>query len=144
MSQIIRGLDGFAFVPSLFSRLVLGWVFLWAGYGKLGNLGQVTGYFESLGIPLASIQAPFIAVLELVGGLGLIMGLGTRIFSFLLACTMAVAILTAHRESISNVADVFKIYEFVYILVFSFLMTSGAGRFSIDAMLAAKFGSQKR
>ncbi|PIT99453.1 MAG: DoxX family protein [Bdellovibrionales bacterium CG10_big_fil_rev_8_21_14_0_10_45_34] len=131
-------LDGFGWLPPLLSRLAIGWVFLWAGYGKLGNLAQVTGFFESLGIPFASVQAPFIAVLELVGGLALILGLGTRVFSFLLASTMAVAILTAHKDDINVFSDIFKIYEFVYILVFSFLITNGAGKVSGDSVLKKK------
>lgn len=122
----------------LIARLAIGWVFLWAGYGKLGNLAQVAGYFESLGIPFAQIQAPFIASLELIGGLALILGLGTRLFSILLAATMTVALLTAHREDITVFSDLFKIYEFVYIIVFSFLITNGAGPISVDSIIKDK------
>lgn len=135
---LVSALDDFRWVPPLWSRLVIGWVFFWAGYGKLGNLAQVESFFESLGIPFASVQAPLIAVLELAGGLALILGLGTRFFSFLLASTMAVAILTAHKEDINVFSDVFKIYEFVYILVLSFLITNGAGRVSFDAVIKKK------
>lgn len=132
---LFNKLDDLRWLPPLLSRLVIGWVFLMAGYGKLGNLEQVVGYFESLGIPLASVQAPFIAVLELVGGIALIFGLGTRLFSFLLAMTMTVAILTALIDEINVFTDVFKIFEFTYILIFSFLITNGAGAVSVDAVL---------
>jgi len=137
-SHIFSKLDAFyPFVP-LLARLAIGWVFLRAGYGKLGNLGQVTGYFESLGIPFASFQAPFVSVIELLGGLGLILGAGTRIFSFLLANTMIVALLTAHIEDIKVLSDMFKIYEFVYILVFLFLIFKGAGSISVDSLIIKK------
>ena len=122
-------------LSALFARLTLGWVFLWAGYGKLGDLEKVTGFFEALGIPFANIQAPFIAVLELVGGLALILGLGTRVFSFLLAATMVVAILTAHKDDITVFSDAFKMFQFGYILVFCFLMSHGAGKLSMDNFL---------
>lgn len=125
-------------LPPLIARLIIGWVFLWAGYGKLGNLSNVVGYFESLGIPLASVQAPFVALVELIGGLALILGLGTRLFSGLLASTMAVALMTAHRDDISKLSDMFKIYEFVYILVFLILMTHGAGKLSFDYFFKKK------
>jgi len=131
-------LDQFDWFSPLAARLAIGWVFLWAGYGKLGNLEQVIGFFESLGIPMASVQAPFIATLELVGGLALILGFGTRVFSFLLASTMAVALMTAHADEISVFSDAFKIYEFVYILVFMFLITNGAGKISVDHYLKKK------
>ena len=135
---IISILDSLSWLSPLLARLAIGWVFLWAGYGKLGNLQQVTEYFESLGIPFASLQAPFVATLEMIGGAALIVGFGTRIFAFLLASTMAVAVMTAHKEDITVFSDVFKIYEFVYILVFTFLITNGAGPASIDSMLKKK------
>lgn len=135
INSLLESLD---WAAPLFARLAIGWVFLWAGYGKLGNLEQVIGYFDSLGIPLASVQAPFIAVLELVGGAALILGFGTRIFSFLLASTMTVALMTAHASEISVFSDMFKIYEFVYILVFLFLITKGGGKVSVDKILKEK------
>ena len=134
----VKTIEQLDWLPPLLSRLALGWVFLWAGYGKLGNLEPVIGFFESLGIPYPGLQAPFIATLELVGGAALIVGAGTRVFSFLLASTMAVAIMTAHREDIEAFSDVFKIYEFVYILVFTFLMTRGAGFVSLDSVFKRK------
>ena len=113
--------------------------FICKGYGKLGNLGQVIGYFESLGIPFASMQAPFVALIEMMGGIALILGVGTRLFSFLLANTMIVALLTAHIEDIKVFSDVFKIYEFVYILVFLFLIFKGAGSISLDNLIIKKY-----
>lgn len=138
LSSIFDKLDRFYPIVPLFARLAIGWVFLWAGYGKLGNLTHVIGYFESLGIPFASVQAPFVAVLELLGGLALILGVATRVFSFLLASTMVVALLTAHISEINVFSDLFKIFEFVYILVFLFLIFKGAGKFSIDSLLIKK------
>src|SRR5262249_19022935 len=79
----------------LVMRLGVGCEFLLSGWGKLHRLDEITAYFEKLHIPAASIQAPFIATLEFVGGLLLMLGLGTRIFGFLLGCTMIVAMLTA-------------------------------------------------
>ncbi|MEQ1736738.1 MAG: DoxX family protein, partial [Rhodoglobus sp.] len=75
-------------LPPLVLRIVLGVTFTLAGWGKLHNLDKITAYFASLGIPAASIQAPMIATLELVGGLLLIAGLGTRVVSLLLMSTL--------------------------------------------------------
>lgn len=46
----------------LFVRLVWGWGFFPAGWGKLGNLEQVTGFFTDLGIPAPGVQAVFVAL----------------------------------------------------------------------------------
>lgn len=123
-------------VALLIARLAIGWVFLWAGFGKLGNLEPVIGYFESLGVPFASVQAPIVAALELLGGLALILGFATRYFSAILAGIMGVAILTAHIGDISKFSDVLKIYEFVYILIFMIFISLGAGKLSIDKLIS--------
>jgi uncharacterized membrane protein YphA (DoxX/SURF4 family) len=56
------------------------------------NLQGVTGFFGDQGIPLPGIMAPLVSAIEVVGGLALIVGFGTRIASILLAIIMVVAI----------------------------------------------------
>ena len=46
-------------------------------------------------IPLAAQQAPFVVAVEMFGGLGLMLGLGTRIAAMMLSGTMVVALATA-------------------------------------------------
>ena len=61
------------------------------GWGKLGDLGKVTNYFTTLGIPAPALNAYFISGLEFAGGILLAIGLGSRFIAFLLAADMAVA-----------------------------------------------------
>ncbi len=126
-------------LPPLVVRLVLGWVFLIAGWGKLNHLDRTIEFFQQIGIPAASLQAPFVALVEFLGGLALIAGLGTRIASLLLSATMVVALITAKREDITGITDLFDMSEFLYLLFFFWLITEGAGRFSVDA----KFNSRR-
>ncbi len=125
-------------LPPLLARVMIGWVFFWAGYGKLGNLEPVIGYFNSIGIPFANIQAPMVAGLELLGGLALVLGFATRYFSAVLIGIMAVALMTAHSAEVNKPADLFKIYEFVYIIVMGYLAIYGAGKFSVDHQMKSK------
>jgi putative oxidoreductase len=120
-------------LPPLVARITTGWIFLWSGWGKLHNLEDVTAFFMDLGIPAASVQAPAIATLELVGGAMLLLGLGTRFFSFMLSCTMVVAILTALREDLEGLGDLFALSEYLYITLFLYLIVQGAGMLSADA-----------
>lgn len=131
-------------LPPLLARFVTGWIFLWSGWGKLNNLDGVIEFFRDLGIPAASIQAPFIAALELVGGLLLLAGLGTRFFSFMLACTMVVALLTALREDIETLADLFGLSEFLYIALFAYLFVQGAGLVSGDYFVRQRMEASVR
>jgi putative oxidoreductase len=71
-------------------RLFLGITFFIHGLAKFqGGIGNTAGFFESLGIP--SFSAYMVAVIELVGGLAMIVGFGTRIISLLFAIILLVA-----------------------------------------------------
>ena len=131
-------LNNYSYLAVILVRFVLGWVFLWAGWGKLNNLESVIGYFTSLGIPMASVQAPFIAGLEFVGGICLIIGLGTRGFSLLLMSTMAVALVTAIIPELDSFSQVWGKSETIYLVVFLWLAFSGAGKVSVDNVLKIK------
>ncbi|MFN0207077.1 MAG: DoxX family protein [Planctomycetota bacterium] len=131
-------------IAPILTRLIVGSAFIAAGYGKLQNLERTTQFFTNLGIPAPGIQAPFIAGLEFAGGIALIVGFGTRIFSALLAATMTVAIATAHREEFINAVkfsgdktpiDVTPVY---YLLPLGWLIVAGAGAMSIDRLLSSR------
>ncbi len=79
-------------------RLTLGILFLVGGIMKIFVMGipNVAGFFESLGIPIALFFAWVVGIVELVGGLMLILGLFTRQSALLLSVIMLVALLTAH------------------------------------------------
>ena len=123
-------------VAPLLARLCFGQAFVLAGWGKLNNLEKTTGFFESLGIPLASVQAPMIALLEFVGGILLLLGLGTRTVALLLSGTMVVAILTAHgTELLATLPfrdDVTGVKPVPFLVTLCWLMAHGGGRFSVD------------
>ena len=74
-------LTQFEWVAILLVRLSVGTEFFIAGYGKLCDSEKFSNYFAELGIPLPEIQAPFVAGLEFVVGIGLIIGLCTRLFA---------------------------------------------------------------
>ncbi|PYM43087.1 MAG: hypothetical protein DME12_04735 [Candidatus Rokuibacteriota bacterium] len=72
-------------------RVVMALVFVGAGYTKMSvGMPAVTASFGKYAIPFPWIAAPVIAVLELVGGLFLLAGYGTRILGLLFICEFAV------------------------------------------------------
>jgi putative oxidoreductase len=128
-----------AFVIPLVTRVVLGLAFFLDGRGKWMNLDEkVIPYFTQLGIPFPAANAAFISLLELVGGLFLMAGLGTRIFAFLLSCTMAVALLTADREALAEKfpADFTDVSSFAYLLFLLWLLFYGPGAVSLDWLVS--------
>ncbi len=121
-------------------RVTLGIVFVTAGWGKLHGLDDVTRYFASLGVPAPHAQAVLVSLVELVGGLMLVIGFGTRIAAMLLVGVMAVAIWTAKLPGVHGVAELAGTVEAVYLVVFVWLLVSGGGAVSVDRFLARRNG----
>jgi putative oxidoreductase len=138
---VLRTAIALSWVPQTATRVALGWVFVQSGWGKLHDLPRVVEYFGSLGIPAPHLQAPFVAGVELLGGMLLLGGLFTRIAAIPLAMTMVVALLTAKHGEITNAADLYGSVEFLYLLGFGFLAAFGAGLLSVDEILVRRFAS---
>ena len=127
----------------LLVRLYWGWQFMQTGWGKLHNLGHVKEFFTSLGIPAPGVMAPAIATLEFVGGILLIVGLGSRLIGLLLAGNMLVAYITSDREALGSVfSDPGKFYiadPFTFLFASLIVLVFGAGLFSLDALIARRY-----
>src|SRR5579871_524181 len=118
-----------AFLAPLLTRLVIGVAFYFTGHGKWGNIGRVTSFFTDLGIPFPGFNAVFVSSLELVGGICLVLGFGTRIFAFLLSGSMVVALLTSDGgEWLQKFpSDITDVTSFTYLLFLIWLVLYGPG-----------------
>jgi putative oxidoreductase len=127
----------------LLVRLYWGWQFMQTGWGKLQHLDHVTDFFRSLGIPFPALSAPFVSSLELVGGLLLILGLGTRLVGLLLTANMLVAYWTSDREALASVvSNPGKFYgadPYTFLFAAALILIFGAGWISLDALIARRF-----
>ncbi|MEP6882442.1 MAG: DoxX family protein [Dokdonella sp.] len=128
----------------LVARITVGWVFLWAGWGKLAALPQVIENFRGWGVPSPEILAPFVSGLEFVGGIMLLLGLFTRIFSAPLIVVMIVAIKSAFWDQVDSLEYLLGLSEFAYLAIFLWLSTAGPGAVSLDHLLQRHFGSNQR
>src|SRR5437763_12646395 len=87
-------LSNVSWLPPLFARLTLGVVFVSSGWGKVHDLGKVTQFFTSLGIPAPAFNAALVGWTELICGGLLLVGLLTRLAACPLIVSMIVAIAT--------------------------------------------------
>lgn len=125
------------FAAPLVTRLLVGVTFFYTGQGKLQNLDRTTAFFTDLGIPFASANALFVSSLEFFGGICLMLGLGTRVFSLLLSSTMIVALLTADKANFIGKfpAELTDVSPVVLLVLLIWLALYGPGRASIDWFL---------
>src|SRR5919112_3300791 len=79
-------------------RVVVGIGFFVHGLQKLFlmGFGGVAGMMDGLGVPAPGLFAVILTLVELLGGLALILGLFTRVVAIPLAVDMLVATLTVH------------------------------------------------
>jgi putative oxidoreductase len=128
----------------LVARVTLGVLFVSTGWGKVHSLAKVTAYFAELGIPFPSIQAPMVSFIELIGGALLLVGLASRIAAAPLMASMAVAILTAQRENIHGLPDLFGLVEWTYFALLLWVGLAGPGRISLDHALFGRDRAESR
>lgn len=127
----------------LLVRLYWGWQLVQSGWGKLHHLDKVTDFFASLNLPAPGVTAHFVAGLEFVGGILLILGLGSRWIGLLLTVNMLAAYWTADREALLAVfSDPGKFYAadpYTFLFASTVVLVFGAGLISADAMLAKHY-----
>ncbi len=81
---------------TLIGRLLLAALFLPAGLGKLAGFSGTVGYIASVGLPLPTLAAALAAAVEIVAGLALVLGWGTRWAAAALALFTLVATFAFH------------------------------------------------
>ncbi|GAC1337691.1 MAG: DoxX family protein [Beijerinckiaceae bacterium] len=73
-------------------------IFLYSGYGKLTGISGFAGYLANHGLPFGTYPLAILAgIVEIGGGLALLIGFGTRYAALLLAFFTLVAALIGHR-----------------------------------------------
>jgi len=127
-------------------RLYWGYQFAQTGWGKLHHLARITDFFTSLGIPFPGLNAHFVAGLEFVGGILLMLGLLSRPVALLLAGNMFVAYLTADREALLAIfSDPGKFYvadPYTFLFASVMVLVFGPGWFAIDTIIRRRLARQ--
>lgn len=136
---MLRRFEAYDHLVPLLLRLGVGLTFFFAGLSKvMGGTAGVAGFFGKLGIPLPGLMGPFISYLELLGGLALILGLFTPIFSLLFIGDMLVAILVAKLPGVGKDGFTAVRTEFLLLIGSLSLVILGSGLYSLDALLGRR------
>jgi len=121
-------------------RIVLGIAMALHGWSKLsGGVGGVAGFFGSLGIPAPELMAWVVTIVELVGGILLVVGFLTQIAGILILLDMLGVILFAFllrgTPLLENGAISWE-KEAVFGAAALCLALAGPGAWSIDDVVA--------
>jgi putative oxidoreductase len=123
----------------LIGRILLGWIFVRSGYGKLFNIDAYAATFPPRGIPAFLV---YIAVpVEFFGGIALILGLATRYVVMIMIVFMMVATFSSHRYwevtdvAMRRVQDSSFYKNIAMHGGFFFFFVCGSGRLSLDGWL---------
>ncbi|MCW3474628.1 DoxX family protein [Limobrevibacterium gyesilva] len=129
-----------------FGRLLLSGLFIWAGYGKLMDPVGSAQYFAAAGVPAPSLMVWITIIVELGGGLAILVGLKARWVAGVLAIWCLATGFAVHFVAATSAADAMVAYDnmihfyknlglaggFLYVLAF------GAGALSFDARRGAR------
>ncbi|MGN4991971.1 DoxX family protein [Aeromonas sp. 97A] len=120
-------------VALLAGRVLLALMFVMAGWSKIGGYAGTQGYMEAMGVP--GFMLPLVILLELGGGLAVVLGLFTRSLSLLLAGFTLMAAFIFHYQPAEQMQMLMFMKNVSVAGGFLALAAAGAGAFSVDARL---------
>jgi putative oxidoreductase len=129
-----KNTDTLAFI----GRCLMAVMFLMSGFGKVVAPAATIAWITSTGLPMPEVAYVASIVIELGGGLLLILGWQIRVLGVVLSLFAIATAFIFHR----NVADQNQLFHFLKNIAVTGglfqLMAFGAGKFSLDARLARK------
>ena len=117
-------------VLALIARVLMAYIFLVAGWGKISAYSATVGYMESMGVPGALL--PLTILVEFGGGLALLFGFQARFAAFGLGLFSMITAFIFHdgtQDSINFMKN------FAMAGGLFFLMLHGAGKMSLDHLI---------
>ncbi|HEY5377346.1 MAG TPA: DoxX family protein [Polyangiaceae bacterium] len=119
-------------------RVGVGAILAVHGWAKLSDIAGTSESFAQLAMPAPQVLVYLAIAGEFLGGLGLLVGLLTRVAALGPLCSMLVAILTVHIGHGLLAKNGGFEYPLVLLLVSSFFALNGAGPWSLDALIAKR------
>lgn len=118
---------------ALAGRVLLSAIFILSGLSKVSTPAGMIGYIESVGLPFPTLALTLAILIELVGGIALVLGYRTRLVAAGLALFSVVTALAFHNQ----LGDQNQFIHFFKNLAMAGgllqVVAFGAGRFSLDA-----------
>ncbi len=99
MHQICSTLNRGRPVAPLVLRVVIGGLFIWHGIDKFDvGISMIEDMFTMWSVPAPGLTAPLTAVVEIVAGIMLVVGVGTRVAAMALSVVMIGALIYVKQD----------------------------------------------
>jgi len=122
-------------------RAFLSFLFIMAGWGKIGAYEGTAGYMEAMGAPAGLL--PLVIALELGGGIALLVGYQTRLVALLLGGFSIISGILFHLVPSFGMEGMAAQGEFTNFMKnlaigggMGFVFAHGAGALSVDKLLS--------
>lgn len=116
---------------SVVARVLLAHIFIMAGLSKITAYAGTVGYMGMMGVPMPDILLPLVIVLEVAGGLAVLVGWQSRYAAYALAAFSVVAAFIFHN----NFSDQMQMIMFMKNMAIAggllLLAEHGPGAFSL-------------
>lgn len=127
-------------VNILVSRVLLAILFVVAGYGKIQGYDATAGYMQAMHVP--AFLLPLVILLELGGGVAIILGFLTRFTAISIGVFSILAALLFHNDFSQEMNQMMLMKDFSIAGGFFLLASLGAGKYSIDNLIKNKLKKQ--
>ncbi len=115
---------------SVIARILLAQIFVLAGMSKITAYAGTQGYMEMMGVP--GMLLPLVIILELGGGLAIVVGWQTRWIAYALAGFSVISAIIFHSNLADQTQMIMFMKNFAIAGGFILLAEHGAGAFSLD------------
>lgn len=123
---------------SLFGRILLAAIFIILGFAKISSFGVMVDFAAANGVPFPELAIVVAIIVELIGGLMIALGWKTKLASWAVFVFLIPVTYYFH----TNFADPMQMTMFLKNLSIMggllVLIASGAGKYSLDEMMAKK------
>ena len=118
-------------------RILLSSLFIGAGWGKLMNPSGTAGYFASYHLPAPDVLVWIVIIIELIGGLLILIGFQARWVALVLAIFCLVTGFAIHLPA-GDLPNMINFYKNLTMAGgFLYVVASGAGPVSVDHQMKA-------
>ncbi len=116
---------------TLAGRVLISFLFIMAGYNKIGGYEGTQGYMESMGVP--GWLLPLVIGVELIGGIAVLVGYQTKIAAFLLAGFTLLTAVIFHSDFSQQMQMILFTKNLAITGAFLLLFVHGPGQWALNS-----------